>query len=243
MMSALLRLTLRQMTSRRRLAVLVLLAALPVSLSIVLSLLVTDDPEFNSHFIPAVLDGMLIGAVVPIAVMALATAAFGNELEDRTLNVLVLKPVPRLTIALAKMGGSVLIALPLVVGAGVAVVLIAVEGAGVRAVLATVAAVGAGGLAYAALFTWAGLLSSRALGFGIVYVFLWEGLISSFLGGVRYLSVRGYTLGLLNGLDPQTFAVLDGRVIELPAAIGGAVVAVVLFVGLTVRRLQRMDVP
>ena len=100
-----------------------------------------------------------------------------------------------------------------------------------------------GVVTYTTIFTWAGLVSTRALGFALIYVFLWEGLISSFLSGVRYLSVRGYTLAILHGIDDKSFETLGLRVIEFPAALVGAAVVTVVFFWLTVRRLRRMDVP
>ncbi len=86
-------------------------------------------------------------------------------------------------------------------------------------------------------------MSSRALGFALIYVFLWEGLISSFLGGVRYLSVRGYTLAILHGMDDKSFESLGQRVIEFPAPTVGAAAVTMVFFWLSVRRLRRMDVP
>ena len=100
-----------------------------------------------------------------------------------------------------------------------------------------------GVLAYAAIFTWVGLITSRALAFGLIYVFLWEGLLSSFLGGVRYFSVRAYTLAILHGMDENHFEALGERVIEFPAAIAGAIAVTVVFFLLAVRRLRGMDVP
>ena len=92
------------------------------------------------------------------------------------------------------------------------------------------------------MFTWAGLVSTKALGIAVVYVFLWELLLASLLSGIRYLSIRGYTLSILHGLDNATFASIEGRVIEFPAALAGAALVTVGFVVLTIRRLQRMDV-
>ena len=91
--------------------------------------------------------------------------------------------------------------------------------------------------------SWAGLMTTRALPFAIVYVFLWEGLISSFINGVDYLSVRGYTLAIMHGIDKDGLGELSERVIEFPAAVGGAVAVSVVFFYLTVRRLRNMDVP
>ena len=84
---------------------------------------------------------------------------------------------------------------------------------------------------------------SAALGAAIVYVFIWEGLIGTFLGGIRYLSVRGYTLAIMQGIDEESFEEFADRVIELPAAVVGASAVVVVFFALTIRRLHRMDVP
>lgn len=239
----LLGLTLRQSAGKRRLAILFVMAVLPVVLAIVLSTFLSDEADFRMGFTNTIIDGLIVGAILPLSMMTLATAAFGNEVEDRTLNVLVLKPVSRYSIVLAKYLGSVLVALPLLVAVTVAVVLIAFDDAGLKGVLATAAAIAAGTLAYAAVFTWAGLLTRYALGFAAAYVFLWEGLVTSFLEGVRYLSVRGYVLALMNGLDDETYGAIGDRVIELPAAIAGAVAVTVVFFYLTVRRLQRMDVP
>ena len=241
-MGALLGLSLRQMTGRTRLIIIVLLAAIPIGLAMLLDILVSDEPDFNENFIETIVDRLIVGAIMPIVVMTLATAAFGNELEDHTLNVLVVKPISRMAIVLPKLLGSIIVSGPLIVAVGVAVVLIAVRDGGASAAIAAGIAVAAGVVAYAAIFTWAGLLSTKALGFALVYVFLWEQLVSSFMSGVRYLSVRGYTLGILHGLDKDTYASLERDVIEFPAAIVGASVVTVLFIWLTVRRLQRMDV-
>ncbi|MDP6549040.1 MAG: hypothetical protein QF659_03070, partial [Dehalococcoidia bacterium] len=100
-----------------------------------------------------------------------------------------------------------------------------------------------GVVAYATIFTWAGLISTRALALALFYVFLWEGVITTFLSGVRYLSVRGYTLAIMHGIDEPGFEVLSSRVIEFPAALAGAAGVTVLFFWLAVRRLRRMDVP
>ena len=64
-----------------------------------------------------------------------------------------------------------------------------------------------------------------------------EGLIGSFISGVGYLSVRGYTLAIMHGIDETGFQVLSSRVIEFPAALGGAAGVAVVFFWLTVRRL------
>ena len=104
-------------------------------------------------------------------------------------------------------------------------------------------ALAAGVAAYASIFTLAGLLTPRALAYGLVYVLVWEGLLSTIVSGIGYLSVRGYTLALLYGMDEESFAIFEGRVIEFPAAIVGTGVVIAAFFLLTLYRLRTMDVP
>ena len=235
--------TLRQLAGVRRFAIVVLLAAVPIGLAVLLKAFLAEEEDFTAEFVDGIVHAMLIGIVLPIVVMTLATASFGNELEDRTLNMLVLKPISRIAIVLPKLAGSIVIAAPVLVVATAAVVLIALGDGGLRAVGAAVAALLAGVVAYAAIFTWAGLLSTHALAFALVYVFLWEALLTSILPGVRYLSIRSYTVGILHGLDDTTFAALGQNALTLTTALVGAGIVTAVFFLLTVRRLRRMDVP
>ena len=100
-----------------------------------------------------------------------------------------------------------------------------------------------GVMAYSAIFTWSVLMTTRALAFALVYVFLWEGILTSFLGGIRYLSVRGYTIAIMYGMAEDGLEPLGIRAIQFPAAIVGAVAVTVVFFWLTIRRLRKMDVP
>ena len=220
-------LSLRQLLSRWRVLVILLLAALPTLLILLIRLLGESDIGFEQEFIDTIVDGMVIGGIMPIVTMALATAAFGNELEDKTLYYLVLKPVSRVYIVLAKLLATLVVAVPLVVASGV--VASALVGAEIATLGTLAVALVAGVTAYASIFTLAGLLTPRALAYGLVYVLVWEGLLSTIISGIRYLSVRGYTLALLHGMDGSNFASLEARVIEFPAAIVGTGVVIVAF--------------
>lgn len=242
-MGPLLTLSLRQMVGKWRLIIILVLVALPVGLSVLLHALVGDDDEFAEAFPQLIFDGMLIGVIMPIVIMTLATAAFGNEIEDRTLNVLVLKPVPRYAIVMPKLLASMIVGGSLLVVAAVAIVVIALSEGGATAAIAASVSVATGVVTYAALFTWMGLISAKALGFALVYVFLWEQFLTRFISGIKYFSVREYSLSILNQLDGTTFGVFESRVIEIEAAVTGAAIVTVLFIALTIRRLQRMDVP
>ena len=237
-------LSIRQLTGRWRVALIVLLAALPVGLAVIVHFAATGETEaeFNRSFTNILLDGLLVAGILPIVTMALATSSFGNELEDKTLGYLALMPLARWRIVLPKVLASLIICGPLLVISGVVATLLGFDGE-VRPAVAVAISLGAGVLAYAAIFTWLGLITTRALPFALIYVLLWEGVISTFMSGVDYLSVRGYTLAIMSGLDKPSFPALEDRVIELPVAISGAAVVTVVFLLLGVRRLRRMDVP
>ncbi len=223
---------------------LVLLSALPIAVTGIIAGFAEEAHSADSMegFVNGLLDGMIVGAILPIVTMALATSAFGDEVDDRTLSYLVLKPLPRWRIVAPKLMASIIVSGPLIIAGGVGATLIAFE-AGVQPVLAVAAALAVGVIAYASIFTWAGLVTTRALGFALVYVILWEGVIGSFLTGIRYLSVRGYALGILHGLDEESFEAVAARAIELPAAVGGAAAVTLVFALFTVRRLRRIDIP
>ncbi len=239
-MAQIFKLTLRQLLGRWRVLLIVFLASLP---TLIILLVKWQDPEakFDQDFVQVMIDAMIIGGIMPIVTMTVASAAFGNELEDRTLYYLVLKPISRVQIALAKVAATFVLTAPVVVAGGV--VATALVGADAGAVVTVGIALLAGVAAYASIFTWAGLITPRALSYGLVYVLVWEGLLSTFLTGIRFLSVRGYTLSLLHGIDATNFESLEDRVIAFPAAIVGAVGVALVFFFLTQYRLRTMDVP
>jgi ABC-2 type transport system permease protein len=104
----------------------------------------------------------------------------------------------------------------------------------------TVAAV-AGVAMYASLFVWLGLVTTQAIGVGLLYIVLWEGLFSGYVAGVRLLSIRHYSIALMHGLDERRFAF--GSHLNLVAATTLAILVFGGFLLMSTRRLRRMDVP
>lgn len=237
MIPALFSLSLRQSASPKRLLVLTLISLLPVGIVALVAQL--DDIDtvgvVGSNFEP-----LVVSLILPLVVMVLASSAFGNEVEDRTLSLLTTKPVPRWSLVLAKLMGTILVAGPILVGVTVILLAIAPDrSGGVIAAAAAGSAVGV--VVYATVFTWAGLVTTRALAFGLVYVLLWEALITTFLSGTRYLSIRSYMIGVMHGMEGSPFN--ENLAISMTTALVGAAVVTVLFFALAVRRLGRMDVP
>ncbi len=235
MIGALFMLALRQAITKRKIALLIVLALLPVGLAVILDATGAE----SGTLIGPVLGGLVISVTLPLTVMVLATGAFGNEVEDRTLSLLITKPVPRWVIVLCKFVATIVVAAPPM--AIVAAVITAMEPGGTgSAPVAAAVAVFVGVVAYASAFTWLGLITTRALGFGLVYVLLWEALITSFLSGTRYLSIRSYIFGTAHGLNDKAFG--EDLTIELPVALVGAALVTVVFFLLASRRLNRMDI-
>ena len=234
-------LSLKQLLGRWRVLVILILAALPSLLVLLIRVIGEGNIAFHDEFVGVIIDAMITGGIMPIVTMTLATAAFGNELEDKTLYYLVLKPVSRFSIVLAKLLATLVVAVPLVVASGVVAATLVNAEPRQMGILAI--ALAAGVTAYASIFTLAGLLTPRALAYGLVYVLVWEGLLSTIVSGIGYLSVRGYTLALLYGMDEESFSAFADSVIEFPAAIVGAGVVIVAFFLLALYRLRTMDIP
>lgn len=234
-------LSMRQLARKKRLILILLLAIIPVTLAAIISSIGEGGESQESDLVNVLLDGMLIAAIMPLITIALATRAFGDELEDRTLSYLVLKPVSRWMIVIPKLLSAIAICAPVMIISGVVTAIFIFSGDG-QAAVAVGVTLFVGVIAYATIFTWAGLISTHALAFGIVYVFLWEGIVSSLLSSVRYLSVRAYALAIMHGIDQDSFEAIDDRVIEFPAGIAGAAAVTIVFLLLSVRRLRRMDI-
>lgn len=231
-------LTLRQLTGRWRLLIMTVLASLPVIMAVLT--LRDDDAPSVGQFESVVFSGMLAGSILPLIVLAIAAAAFSNEIEDRTIANLTLAPIPRWQIVVPKLLATITIAAPFIVASAFLTSHVAFL-ADARATIAVVAASLVGVALYASVFVWLGLVSTQAIGVGLLYIVLWEGLFSGFVSGVRLLSVRHFSIGLMHGLDERRFAA--GTHLGLIPVIAVCVIVFAGFLYLSVRRLRRMDVP
>jgi ABC-2 type transport system permease protein len=207
------RLTLRQMLGRGRTILVGLLALLPVVVALVYRL-GSQDTLPQEWTASVLLDGLVVTTLLPLAALVYGTAALGVEIEDGTAVYLLSKPIPRSRIVVAKILASWTVTTATVLTSALAAGAIALYdkpksdtllGFGVGIVL--------GGLVYSALFVMLSVITSRALIAGLIYVFIWEGLVNGLFAGTRLLSVRHYTLGIADwfvDLPPSAFdAALD----------------------------------
>lgn len=231
-------LTLRQLSGRWRLVIMSVLASLPVLMAVILvrSVSAPSVEEFEL----VVLSGMLAGAISPLVVLAVASVAFANEIEDRTLANLTLSPIPRWQIVVPKLLAAVTVSGPFIVVSAFFTSYVAFNGDMTATVAVTVSAF-LGVALYSSAFVWLGLVTTRAIGFGLLYIVLWEGYFSGFVSGVRFLSIRYHAIALMRGFDERRFIATDD--LSFGFAIGASVVVFAGFLLLSIRRLRRMDVP
>src|SRR4051812_32239178 len=158
-MGAVYQLTIRQLAGKWRLAIMLVLAAMPV----IIAMMMLRSPHAATvgNFERSVLSAMLAGSIAPLVVLATAAAAFGNELEDRTLANLTLSPTPRWQIALPKVLAIVTISGPFIALSAGLTAHVAFLGDPRATIAVTVAAV-MGVVMYASMFTWLGLVSTQA---------------------------------------------------------------------------------
>ena len=189
---SLVRVTLQSLLGRRRILLMLLLGALPVLVGLAIRL------GGGRADAPAILDTLVIRTVLPLVALVIGSAALGSEIEDGTVVYLLVKPVPRWVVALAKIavavGLTLVLTIPPMLVTGPAHR--HGDGGSLGPSLAFVVAAIAGGAAYASVFTTLGALTTRALVVGLGYTLLWEGVLAGLLEGTRFLSIRQATLGI-----------------------------------------------
>jgi ABC-2 type transport system permease protein len=231
-------LTLRQLLGKWRLLILTVLASLPVLVAVLT--LRSSNATSVSDFEMVVFSAMLAGSITPLVVLAIASAAFANEIEDSTLANITLSPVPRWKIVVAKLLAAITIAVPFIAASAFFTSQVAFLNDPAATLAVTLSAIVAVAL-YSSAFVWLGLVTTHAIAIGLLYIVLWEGFFAGFVSGVRLLSIRHYAISVMHVLDARRFADVPN-----PGAMAAIITSVIVFVGfflLSVRQLRRMDVP
>ena len=248
-------LTVRQFLGGRTLWVATALSFVPC-LFAAIYLLETGETTPYDFLIDVIFLGLVAATLLPIAVLILATGALGNEIEDRTLPYLMIKPITRLRIAVEKFVGILVVALPAVLAGLIATYLLVDLGADEPAIAfgrqtaaqedlpqvlwAMLGAATVGVVATAALFLFVSLIIPRALLAGIIYAFAWESLLGRFLPGIKVVSIRHYTDSVFVALLDDETVVVDNA-LSLNAALTTVAVLAVVSIALTTWRLRRMN--
>jgi ABC-2 type transport system permease protein len=183
--------TLRGLLGRRRSLLLVLLAALPVLIALLIRIS-GGRPDADR-----VLDTLVVRTVMPLIALIVGTAVIGSEIEDGTAVFLMIKPIARWRIALAKAAVAAGVTLALVIPAIVVTgLLLGNRTDPTTSIVGFAIACLVGGSAYAVGFMTLSVFTSRALLLGLGYTLIWEGVLAGLLEGTKFLSVRQATLGV-----------------------------------------------
>ena len=228
------RLLLRGQLTRGRLFGLGMLGGISLLLAIVTRTAV-DARDLEEASV-GLLSNYAIALLIPLATLILASPMIGNLVEDRLLVYLWLKPVPRWHLAVAAYAAVVTTLLPVVIVPVLVTALI--TGFGSLVIPATAAAI-LGVLAYSGIYLFLGARFTAGLWLGLLYLVLWENVLSRFSNGMARLSVRSYLQSMLQrGTDvPIDLADRAGWAsIVIPLAV--AAVAVVM----TARTLSSKDI-
>lgn len=229
----------RALLGRRRSLGVLLLAAVPVLVALILA--VAGGLGSPAAMALDVFAALNIGLAIPLIALILGTGALGTQIDDGTIVYLLVKPVPRRTVVL----GAVLVAAPATAALAVTSTLVAgflvlgtteldlQAGMALGALLASIL--------YGTVFVTLSVMTGRALVIGLGYVLVWEGLVTSLLPGAQILSIREYAMAVVNavaGLDHAGPGTGVDPLIALVAS--AAVLAVAVFLG--VWRLDRFEV-
>jgi ABC-2 type transport system permease protein len=224
--------TARGLFGRRRF---LLLLPLPV-LVIALAAISRSAGVNSAQWGPAVLHGLGIAVVLPVVALVVGTGVLGSEIDDGTIVHILSKPIPRWRIILSKLAVAVGVT---AVTVGVPLYAAGVLAESVRLGLSLAAAGVAGTLAYSAIFLALSLLTRRPVLLGLVYILIWEGLLSGLVDGTRVLSVQHYVVALA---DRMASSPLLETTVSVPVAIGMTLVLTVGFTVLAVERLRSFSV-
>jgi ABC-2 type transport system permease protein len=210
-----------------------LLFAIPAVVLIVLTVVLRATSPTGVVWPANVLGTFGFSVLLPLTALIIGTGVLGAEIDDGSVVHLLATPVRRRDVIMTKFA----------VAAGLTALFAAVPElvAGLLAPnsgkLAWALFVGAlvGSVVYSAVFVLASVLTTRAIAFGLLYVAIWEGVLSNVVGGVRILSIAHYALGVANAIYPDQ---------DLQAGLGlstSLILGTVITIGglyLATRRLQ-----
>jgi ABC-2 type transport system permease protein len=223
--------TLRQILGRKRLLLFGALAIFPGFIFFLNS----SDGESSRATLQAFVDtaNVHFSLAVPITALILSAAALGAERRDQTLSFIVLRPIPRLTIAASKLAAAFLAAIALnAAGALVLSLLYGVRGSEFTYVLPLMVGSAVATLVYAAVFVPLGYLSERSTLIGLAYVFVWENGIVGALGVLGVTSPWRIGYSAFAGLAPAEMAprIDDIVMADLSMSAGTALIQTTVFV-------------
>ncbi|WP_109473961.1 ABC transporter permease subunit [Ornithinimicrobium cavernae] len=230
------RLAFQSLFGQKRWWVLVALPLLLMGLCLLVQVLTSGDAAATSFEPVIVVFGL--GLVLPLVSLLVTTGVLGPEIDDGSIVYLLSKPVSRYVVALSKL--VVAVAVTVVLGAGslfVAGLILDPSQLGQALAVAVGAAVA--GTAYCAAFVMLSAINRHGMISGLIYVLVFEGLLASWLSGLRFVSVSAFGRRIAEGLDDSLNLVAG----NLPVTYAWLASLVVIVAGCYVagRRLSRFQ--
>ena len=231
--------TLRATLSRRR----ALLFALPAMILILLTVALRASRAPMRPWPSHVLGTFGFSVLIPLTALIIGTSVLGAEIDDGSIVHLLATPVRRSAVVMTKF--VIATGLTMVFAAVPELIAALISGGGVAPAPASTGPQGAtftdlvsissgklaiglfvGALAcsviYNAVFVMISVATTRAIAVGLLYVLVWEVLLSNFVSGVKLLSVSHYGLGIANGFVNDT--ALQAGLTVLTSVVMGVIV-------------------
>ena len=216
-----------------------LLALLPVAIAILVRL--SGRAGSSDQVTTAIMDRLIVTTMLPIIALVFGTAAIGAEIEDGTAVYLLVKPIDRWRIVVAKLAVAIGLSIALVAPASfVAGAILGVGGTGLSGGIGAAVGTAVGATVYATVFFALSLVTGRALAIGLIYILVWEGVLAGLLEGTRVLSIRQYTLAISAAITNP--GVTDPNLLDAGTAIVLAIVAVAVATAIAIRRLSVFEI-
>ena len=234
--------TFRAPMGRKRAFLFVLPAVILIVLTIALKVTRPPARPWPSH----VLGTFGFSVLLPLTALIIGSSVLGAEIDDGSIIHLLATPVRRSSVIISKFIVAtgltiVFAAIPELIaalisgggytsdvvravpgGPGTFVPGTAISSSGFAIGLFVGAVVGA--VIYNAIFIMVSAATTRAIAVGLLYVLVWETLLSNFVSGVKLLSVSHYALGIANGFAHDS-ALMAGLAVPT-SVIMGAIVTV-----------------
>ena len=226
--------TVRATLGRRR----ALLFAIPAVILIVLTLVLRVSRPAGTPWPDTVLGDFGFSVLLPLTALIIGTGVLGAEIDDGSVLHVLATPVPRHTVLISKY----LVAVGLtVVFAAIPEYLAGTIATGPASRLTIGLLVGAlvAAVVYNAAFIMLSVLTRRAVVVGLLYLLVWEGLLSNLVPAVRLLSAGSYSLSVATSIAHNT--ALNGH-LAIGTAIGLAVISTAVMLVLGIRRLSAFTI-
>jgi ABC-2 type transport system permease protein len=235
---------LRATLSRKR----ALLFALPAVILILFTLALRASRPPVRPWPSHVLGTFGFSVLLPLTALIIGTSVLGAEIDDGSIIHLLATPVRRSSVVVTKF--VIATGLTMVFAAVPELIAALIAGGGSApapagtgpggAGLGGLVTVSSGKLAlglfvgalacsviYNAVFVMVSVATTRAIAVGLLYVLVWETLLSNFVSGVKLLSVSHYGLGIANGFVNDS-ALAAGLTVTTSVVMGVIVTGIAL---------------